>query len=356
MKKTVIRVDGSAEIGMGHIMRCLALARGIEKAGKRADFLVRDYDRKVSEIIRHNGYNVKTIPADCSWNDDLNLTLGYSDRCRSKIIITDLGNAGNMAQPDEYRHYLQGLKNSGKYLVAIDDLVKMSLPADIIINPHYGVEKEDYGTGESSRLLLGPAYFIFRQEFIDAARENREIKDKARNLLIAIGGTDPLDVVGRVVRAVVQSSETRGLNLRIVLGMDCAASKKQEMEAALKDYAGQYELLPGSDNMAELMLWSDVTVTGGGLTKYEVAVTGTPGVVIPQYDYLIKLNEEFDRTGAVLSLGFIDIITDEAIVGAIAGLLGDAVRRREMSRKGRELVDGRGIERIIAEIPEEAWA
>ncbi len=351
-----IRADGSTEIGMGHIMRCLALAQGMEKTGVRPVFIVRDYDRRISELIRRHGYSVETIPADCNWTEDLRLTLEYSDRCQSRLIITDLGNAGNMAQPDEYRQHLQGLKGRGKFLVVIDDLVKMSLPADVIINPHYGVSKTDYDTGDNTRLLLGPAYFIFRPEFIAAARVNREIKAEARNVLIALSGSDPIDIVGGVVGALVKSEKTRGLYLRIVLGMGYTESKKRKLEATLKDYPGQYELIQDSDNMAELMLWSDLTITGGGLTKYEVSVTGTPGIIIPQYDYLVELTAEFARTGAALDLGLVDTISDEAIAGAVTGLLGNSTRRAEMSRRGRELVDGRGIERILAEIPDEVWS
>jgi UDP-2,4-diacetamido-2,4,6-trideoxy-beta-L-altropyranose hydrolase len=350
------RADGSTEIGMGHIMRCLALAQGMEKHGARAEFIVRNYNRKVGAVVRRYGFAVKTIPVDSSWSEDLRLTLEYSDRFHSKLIISDLGNAGNIARPDEYSRYLQGLKGGGKYLIAIDDLVKTSLPADIIINPHYGIEKGRYYNGSNTRLLLGPAYFIFRPEFIAAARLHREIKAEARNVLVAMSGSDPLDFTRKVVGALVKSEKTRGLNLRIVLGMDYTASKKRELNGVLKNYTGRYELIQDSDNMAELMRWSDITVTGGGLTKYELAVTGTPGIIIPQYDYLVGLATAFAGTGAALNLGPVDKITGEAIAGAAAGLLGSAVRRAEMSRRGRALVDGRGIERIISEIPAEVWS
>jgi UDP-2,4-diacetamido-2,4,6-trideoxy-beta-L-altropyranose hydrolase len=184
------RTDGSAEIGMGHIMRCLALAQGMEKNGARAAFIFRNYNRKVEEVVRRYGFAVKTIPTDCSWSEDLRLTLEYSDRSNSKLMITDLGNAGNMARPDEYSRYLQGLKGGGKYLIAIDDLVKTGLPADIIINPHYGIEKGRYYNGSNARLLLGPAYFIFRPEFVAAARLHWEIRAEARNVLVAMSGSE----------------------------------------------------------------------------------------------------------------------------------------------------------------------
>jgi len=341
---------------MGHIMRCLALARGIEGIGARAVFVIRNYSPGVTVIIKRYGYSVETIAVDATWKEDLSLTLGYADGNKSGLIITDLGNYDNTAQPEEYCRYLQGLKDSGKYLVTIDDLAKASLPADIVINPHFGAEKTGYDNRTGTRYLLGPDYFIFRPEFIAAAGMKREIRDDARNVLIALGGSDPTGIVGRVAGAVVKSDKTRGLDLCIVLGMDYPEPVKKSLESILKDYPGHYELIQGSDNMAELMLWSDITVTGGGLTKYEVAVTGTPCIIIPQYDYLNELAKVYEKTGAALNLGNIDIISDDAVAGAIAGLLEDTARRAEMSQKGCKLSDGRGIERILAEIPAGAWS
>ncbi len=352
----VIRTDGSTQIGMGHIMRCLALAQGLEKTSVRPVFIIRDYDQSISELIRRHGFGVEMLPGGCSWTDDLRLVMEYADRFSARLIITDLGHAGALVKQEEYYKYLLGLKDAGKFLVTIDDIIKMSFPSHIVINPHYGADKFGYNKSGGTRYLLGPAYFIFRPEFIAAAGANREIKKDAKNVLVVMGGSDPLDFTEKVAKALVKSGRTRGLNLRIVTGMDSAVEKTLKLEAILKDYTGTYELIPGSDNMAELMVWSDITITGAGLTKYEAAVTGTPCIIIPQYDYLVELAKQYEKTGAVLNLGSGDKITEEAIGGAAARLLDDAALRSEMSRKGRELVDGRGIERILSEIPEEVWS
>jgi UDP-2,4-diacetamido-2,4,6-trideoxy-beta-L-altropyranose hydrolase len=353
MKIPLIRADGNTDIGMGHIMRCLALAQRLEKTGIRPVFIVRDYDRKISELVRRYGYDTETIPADGGWNEELRLTSEYAGQYNTGLVITDIGHVGALADKNGYAAYLKGLRDAGKFLVTIDDIIDISFPSNIVINPHYGAENRGYATSAGTRFLLGPAYFIFRSEFIAAAGRGRETKEKASNVLVAIGGSDPLDLTGKVVRALVKSKTTRGLYLHIAPGMVIAESKKLELEKLLKDYPGEYDIIESSDDMAKLMLVSDIIITGGGLTKYEAAVTGTPCVIIPQYDYLVKLAEDFEKTGAALNLGSGGKISDEDITGAVAGLLGDAARRREMSRRGKELVDGRGIDRIIAEIPEE---
>lgn len=55
-----IRVDGSANIGMGHIMRCLSLAKGFRNAGANVYFLSR-FEQGISRI-RQDNFEVLEMP------------------------------------------------------------------------------------------------------------------------------------------------------------------------------------------------------------------------------------------------------------------------------------------------------
>ncbi|MFC1904273.1 UDP-2,4-diacetamido-2,4,6-trideoxy-beta-L-altropyranose hydrolase [Chloroflexota bacterium] len=346
---TLIRADGSVHLGLGHIMRCLALAQGLEKIGVSSVFTIRDYEPKVAELIRRCNFEVELIPRGCDLKEDLLLTLELVSQYQVKLIIADLCNNDTLANIDEFSQYLQGLKDGGRFLLTLDDLKAIPFPGDILINPNYGAENWDHGFGSNTKYLLGPAYFIFRQEFIEAARVEREIKTDAKNVLIAIGGSDPFDLTGKVVRVLSKLT----LNLHIVLGIDYTESKERELDETLKHCQGNYKLVRVADNLTELMLWADLAITGGGLTKYETAVTGTPSIIIPQVDYLAELVREFEREGTALNLGLADSVGESDIIKAVERLLKDSALRALMSQRGKKLVDGRGIERIISEIPGE---
>ena len=101
------------------------------------------------------------------------------------------------------------------------------------------------------------------------------------------------------------------------------------------------------------MLLSDLAITGGGLTKYETAVTGTPSIILSQVAHQVDLAEEFEKEGTALNLGLGTEVSQEDITEAVTRLSGDGALRAEMSRRGKRLVDGRGVERIISEIPQE---
>ena len=356
MNTVLFRADGSHYLGLGHIMRCLAFAQGLEKIGAKSIFVIRDYEPKVAEIIQRYRHTVEPILKSCSFQEDLLLTSALANQHRAKLIVIDLCNVNSLANLDKYSEYIQGLKDTGRFLITIDDVNEMHFPSDIVINHNYGAKNMNYESGKGVKFLLGPAYFIFRKEFVEAAKAKREIKKDVQNILVTMGGTDLLDLTLKVVRALSKSGKTFNLNLRIVLGIGYKDAKKRELNETLKNYRGNYELIQGSDNLAELMLWSDLAITGGGLTKYETAVTGTPSIIIPQVAYQAEVAKEFERKGTALNLGLGDSVEEEDIADAVGRLLRDDTLRAEMSKRGKMLVNGKGIERIISEIPDEAWS
>lgn len=353
MSVVLFRVDGSSHLGLGHVMRCLAFAQGLEGIGVGAVFVVRDYARDVAEIIRQHGHAVQTIPGDCSFREDASLTLRFADQRKINLLVTDLSNTDIMADLSKYGEYLREMKGGGKFLVTIDDINEIAFPSDIMVNPNYGAERMNYNLNGATRFLLGPCYFIFRQEFMDTAAANREIKKEARNILVAVAGSDPLNLTEKVVRALSKLENISSLNVRVVLGIDQYNSARHGLEERLGNLGGNCELLGRSENMAELMLWSDLAITGGGLTKYETAITGTPSIVISQAAHHVKIVEEFEKEQTILHLGLNSRVSEEDVAGATARLLRDYALRAEMSKRGKALVDGRGIERIISEIPGE---
>ena len=355
MKSALIRADGSQNLGLGHVMRCLAFAQGLRKTGVESLFVTRNYEQKIAEIIHRHKFDIEPMPTKHGFKEDLRMTSELATQHTATLIITDLCNSNTLPNLAGYSEYLQGLKDTGMFLITIDDLNKIAFPSDIVVNPNYGAEKMDYPPQAcGTRFLLGPAYFLFRLEFIEVAGVNRETRKDAQNILITMGGSDLLDLTVKVARALKSLPHLqRALNVQIVLGPGYPDSIRQEVSEIFNNFPGNLQLLQVSDNMAGLMLWSDLAITGGGLTKYETAVTGTPSIIISQVPHQEKLAKEFEKEGTALNLGLGTRVSEEKIAGAVVNLLENGTLRAEMGRMGRKLVDGRGIERIISEIPQE---
>jgi spore coat polysaccharide biosynthesis predicted glycosyltransferase SpsG len=81
------------------------------------------------------------------------------------------------------------------------------------------------------------------------------------------------------------------------------------------------------------------------MSVYEVAALGTPGIVLGQNMREEKRMREFARHGTVLHLGLGTEVEEAEILEKTSALLFDVARRREMSSRGRALVDGLGAAR-----------
>ncbi len=358
MGTVLLRADGSHKIGTGHIMRCIALAQGFDNIGVKSIFVIKDYEKEIRDLIRDYGYDVEIVSRDRDFKEDAMLTADLASRYHAKIIITDINNINAEQEPDLYRTYLKALKDKGIFLITIEgldeDIIagKTSVPSDRIIIPYYGAEKKRHNFHDNSYLLLGPEYFIFRQDFVAAAAVKKEIKKEASNILVTLGGSDPFNFTIKVAAALTRIDRP-DLSIRIIIGASFDGSVRQEMDNIMRSFKGKYEFLFKSDKMAELMLWADIAIISSGLTKYETALTGTPSIVISHDNVHDEIMEEFEKAGSVLLMKCGKNITEEDISHAVEVLLDDPVLREKMSQRGRDMVDGKGVERIISHIPKE---
>ena len=100
------------------------------------------------------------------------------------------------------------------------------------------------------------------------------------------------------------------------------------------------------------MLEADVVVGSGGMSVYEIAALGTPGIVLAQNAREERRMREFARHGTVEYLGLGTEVEEAELAQAVRALLGDVERRRQMSGRGRALVDGLGAKRAAEKVLE----
>jgi UDP-2,4-diacetamido-2,4,6-trideoxy-beta-L-altropyranose hydrolase len=325
--------EGGPHVGFGHLRRCLTLASALRALGVESLFLVHGGQPAVQQVVRA-GCQVVAARAHANAAElvELQRTLG------APAIVVD-----SYTLPHAY---FSALAATGARLVVIDDLGGHHPAADLVVNPSIEARRGDYPLQPCGRTayLLGPRYALLRPEF--AVPPQRDEAGPVRRVLLTLGGADPHGLTASLLRWVSQALPECALD--VVIGPFC--SQTAPIEAAARQHAAvTLHLHP--THVRALMLAADLAITAGGQTTYELAATGTPAIGIQVAENQAGNLQGWARRGALLPVGCVtDPDLEFKLRAALLALAGDPARRATMSRRGRALVDGRGVPRVARAI------
>jgi spore coat polysaccharide biosynthesis predicted glycosyltransferase SpsG/CMP-N-acetylneuraminic acid synthetase len=330
--RVLFRVDGGTVLGMGHVYRSLAIAGALRNLS-RADvaFLMSaDHAEGLVTVSRH-GYPVRVMG-----DGKLETALEHIRDFSPAILINDL--------PALDHTYLRALSHLGTTTVnlvdTLDDLETTEHYAQVIVS----VMNQEKETPEG--FYGGPAYAILREQFRGRVKE---VRDKPRLVLLSFGGSDPQGLTLKAARALQRLPS----EIEVLAVAGPAFSSRKQFEALVARLPRPVKLInEAGGHISELMLEADVVVGSGGMSVYEIAALGTPGIVLAQNAREERRMREFARHGTVEYLGLGTEVEEDEVASAVERLLAEASRRREMSARGRTLVDGLGASRAAEAVLE----
>lgn len=330
--KITFRADGSNVIGMGHIYNSLAVAEALQKFPVEIHFITKQFPESVSKL-EQAGYSVEAIDPNLTEAESFRKTIQFLKKKEISFLVTDLLKINQDYSPE--------LEKNGIKCISIDILGKTKLKSDIIINRTTITKRfQHYEKSGHTKYYLGPEYVPLRSEFLGVEKVPRGVNQNVQNILLCFGGGDEFNLSARLAWI---AGKISGVKITVVLGS--AFKLEEEFREIIAQLPEKPTIIKDSRNMKELFLQSDLAICAGGSILYELAITGTPALVIPMNDHQVENGEEFTKFGCVLSLGLHSEIEDSDIETAIKGLL-DYQCRKKMSEAGKKITDGRGAERI----------
>jgi spore coat polysaccharide biosynthesis predicted glycosyltransferase SpsG len=264
-------------------------------------------------------------------------------------MVADICNTQMAADLDQYSAYLDKLGRCVDCMVVIDDLTQIRFSASLVVNPNYGIDPNAYRVAPNTKLLLGPEFALFNKAFRMAAVAPKVLKNRVENVLVSMGaGRDIHGAVAKVLTALSSLPDNDLLTLRLVTGLDTSAHERYKN--TLSTYKGRYTILANVRNMPELFTWADIAVVSGGLSKYEAALTGTPSLVIAQTEHEVDWMDKFESAETADYVGYAKDISVPMLIDALDHLNTDRQARETMSTRGKALVAGAGVHRIVGEV------
>jgi UDP-2,4-diacetamido-2,4,6-trideoxy-beta-L-altropyranose hydrolase len=325
--RILLRADGDATIGTGHVMRMLALADGAHDHEVR--LLTAWLDPALEARVRKSGLRCDVRPSVPGSDEDVDVLLEEAARWPADWIVAD-----GYAFSDAYREAIRG---SGRRLAFMDDAGHRDrCLADLVVNASPTASREAYGN--DAEVLLGPAFALIRRELLDARRDHGT-PPRADRILVTMGGADPAGATEQVIDALSRIDDA-DLRVRIVVGPSNPRAGRLEGRRAI---IGGAEIVVGADMGRELAN-AELAVAAAGITAFELAYFGVPAILI------VAASNQADTARGMAALGAaIEHARPELRLEDLVGdLRRDAAVRASMSARGRAIVDGRGAERILA--------
>lgn len=324
--KIVFRTDASADIGSGHVMRCLTMAQALAAQGHATTFLSSDETPETVPALVKSGFDIKPSEAtpECDW-----------------LIVDHYGlDAG----------YESAARDWAKKIAVIDDLADRPHECDLLIDTTYGRSPEDYKSlvpEKNCHLLCGSEYALLRPQFAQARPASLARSDGSLNrILIFFSSTDPHDLTGRSLEAL--EGLDQALSLDVIIGAH--HPDKTGLKARAKNSKHSVSFHENVSDMAALMAAADLAIGAGGTTSWERCALGLPAIIIEIVDNQRFLAKKLAEAGVVMNLGWHESVEVQDIEKAVQSFSDTPQTLKDMSAQAAAICDGRGADRVTCAI------
>lgn len=360
--KVGIRTDASHQIGTGHVMRCLTLARVLRERGAECRFICREHLGHLLGLIREQGFDAVGLPCEPGeWFCPDQATepllahaqwLGTDWRADAEATRDALGDtAVDWLVVDHYaldKRWETTLRPCCRKLLVIDDLADREHDCDLLLDQNLVADMESRYDGkvpEHCGRLLGPQYALLQSEYAAMHPRTPPREDPVQRVLIYFGGADTKNLTGRAIAAFV-SLQREDIELDVVIN-----PRSLHADAVREQVRGQpnmslHEAVP---TLAPLMAKADLAIGAGGATTWERCCLGLPAVVITIAENQKAVARELAQRGLIRWFGDANEVRAPQLLEALERILGSGLDPA-WSHNCQQLVDGRGTQRVLESI------
>ena len=288
------------------MMMCIAIADALQKNRIKVNFIVAD--ESALELLKKYGY--KAIILYTKWNNkeaELPVLKKYIQKLNIKKMLID------------------SYEVTEKYLREVHNLVRVMYIDDLNINPY-----------EVDALVC---YANYWKKFHYC--ESHKIKNRVECLLLLTGGTDPYNIIQRVLDGIERDNFLR---IEVICGV-----YNQNYDSLKEQYGNEKKIIfhKAVDNIERYMQEADISISAGGTTLYELCALGVPTISYAFVDNQLDNVKQFQADNIIDYAGD---VREENVVDKINMYLKeymyDMELRKKKSLQMQRFIDGKGAERI----------
>lgn len=215
--------------------------------------------------------------------------------------------------------------------------------ADLIVNQNLAAEGKTHpNTLPGGQSLSGACFALLRKEFLKISNQDRKPQWPPQRILVTMGGVDPDDATGLMLRSLNMITD-KDFKVKVIVGG--ANPHQKRLEQFTLQSKHQVEILNDITDMPALYQWADAAITAGGSTCYEWMRYGLPACVVTIADNQESIVDALAKQKNALTLGQIGTLTLDATAEKLrTWFAGDLPRASE------QIVDAQGARRVAAHL------
>lgn len=318
--------EGSKKIGLGHLTRCSALYDAFVKKNIQPKMLIYG-DESVSSILTgKNYYLLDWVHNESNLEQYLNNTICIIDSYKTPL--------------EKY----QEISSKSVLCAYIDDNNRLHYPKGIVINSNIYADQLPFPQDKNITYLLRTQYIPLRACFSTPVKRK---KNKGINsIMLTFGGDDIQNMTPKIMRSLL--TEIPHIKLNVVIGSGFSQKNIKQIQDMSNDKTTLI-YYPNDEKMKKTMVQSDIAISAGGQTLYELIVTKTPTIAITIADNQVNNVMYLSKTNFVQNAGYWNNSNlDKNILKCIHTIKNNFRKKNET--KQSIVIDGRGATRIVSAI------
>ncbi|MEU5784428.1 PseG/SpsG family protein [Micromonospora lupini] len=331
-----LRCDAGPRRGVGHLVRCLALAE---------EFLARGAHVAVFGAVERLGWATAELAAR-------GIDLHPGPESPAELVDTARRHDLDVVVLDSYELDPAGagaLRAAGVFTLAVIDGDSRGQDADLYLDQNFGAQLPAL----PGRLLAGSGYALLRDSVVTARpTAPRAATAVSRPRVLAFfGGTDAVGAAPVLTRVLLATGHP--MDLTVVVGRP---EVETELETITPGRGQIVRPVPPTGSLPALITEADLVVSAAGTSTWELCCLGAPAALVCVVDNQRESYTRVVRHGLAAGLGEMAELTGAGVPGRAArataartlnGLLSSPQRRAALAARAWSTVDGRGRARVV---------
>ena len=338
LKKGILfRCDGTDQIGLGHVSRCLNVANKFLNSAEWNTYFLGDYNAIASKIIADAGHDVIQIGGFNSENvDECALILKTIVMLGVDVLFLD-------SRSEMERADFNQLGSLNICTTTLDDPSDRRKFVDIAFYPPVkSVQIMNWDCFKGVK-FVGWDYYPLNEEIIKFRRLRfSNTAPKTLKICVSMGSIDPLNYTSKILKELLYIDEL--MKIDVIIGPNNNSNK--EIYKISSNANKSITIIENCEDIIEHFANADVGFVTFGVSAYEAACLGLPTMLFPiSLDHFSSAQSFVDAGMAVHA--WPEFPSDgESLKTNIRRFLSDKFHLADMSDKSLSSIDGLGSTRI----------